>query len=418
MDEVSSLESLGRKVAEQQDAMLASEDLRRARPVLRARAPRRPRPLRIVSLAVAAAVVIAVGVRAFGPKPEGALTFRVGTSSAPASLGTWLSANASKEATIRFSDGTTIVLDPGARARVVRVDRLGADLVLEGGLAHAAFVPNRGGRWKINVGPFVVAVTGTRFDVVWRPDEDLFELSLQSGKVSLSGCAFGESRPLQAGETARAWCRQNRFEIAKRTATTESMPPPIEPARPPTEAAGAASPSDEQGDKHAVEATHRGSLQTSTDYRELIRAGKYREAMASLAGPAFAATCARADLTDLEALARAARLAGDLTEAGAAYRTLRSRFPRTNEAAVAAFYIGRMDFDGRAAYAEAAPWFRVYLRERPAGSLAREALGRLMEALERSGDRAGATKIANEYLSAYPSGPHAELARTLSRTTP
>jgi outer membrane protein assembly factor BamD (BamD/ComL family) len=55
----------------------------------------------------------------------------------------------------------------------------------------------------------------------------------------------------------------------------------------------------------------------------------------------------------------------------------------------------------------------VYLKEQPGGPLAREAQGRLMEALYRGGDRAGASRTAEAYLSANPSGPHARLARTL-----
>lgn len=74
-----------------------------------------------------------------------------------------------------------------------------------------------------------------------------------------------------------------------------------------------------------------------------------------------------------------------------------------------------MDFDQRRAYREAATWFAAYLRERPGGGLAREAKGRLMEALHRSGDPAGARRVATEYLATHPDGPHSKLAAALAQ---
>jgi outer membrane protein assembly factor BamD (BamD/ComL family) len=55
------------------------------------------------------------------------------------------------------------------------------------------------------------------------------------------------------------------------------------------------------------------------------------------------------------------------------------------------------------------------LREQPSGSLAPEAHGRLLEALQRSGDSAAARSAASDYLARYPAGPHAEFAKRLLR---
>ena len=65
------------------------------------------------------------------------------------------------------------------------------------------------------------------------------------------------------------------------------------------------------------------------------------------------------------------------------------------------------------AYADAQRWFEVYLHERPNAPLAREARGRLMEALVRTGERARAESLAEQYLGLHPDGPHAKLARQL-----
>jgi TolA-binding protein len=96
-----------------------------------------------------------------------------------------------------------------------------------------------------------------------------------------------------------------------------------------------------------------------------------------------------------------------------AFQALRSRGAGSAAAKQAAFSIARVHFDQRAAYAEAARWFRTYLAEQPGGPLAREAEGRLMESLSRAGDRVGARKVAEGYLAKYAQGPHERVARQL-----
>jgi TolA-binding protein len=73
--------------------------------------------------------------------------------------------------------------------------------------------------------------------------------------------------------------------------------------------------------------------------------------------------------------------------------------------------MGQLAFDLRRNHREAARWFRIYLAEAANGSLAREAMGRLLEALQRSGQPAAACGIARQYLRRFPGGPHARRAR-------
>ena len=58
------------------------------------------------------------------------------------------------------------------------------------------------------------------------------------------------------------------------------------------------------------------------------------------------------------------------------------------------------------------------LREDPSGPLARETLGRTMEARSRSGDADGARALARQYLQRYPKGPHAAFATRLLKESP
>ena len=113
-------------------------------------------------------------------------------------------------------------------------------------------------------------------------------------------------------------------------------------------------------------------------------------------------------------LSDAARFAGHADRAKLVLEEVRRRFPGDARASVAAFDLGRIAFDDDAAYADAARWFDTYLGERPTGPLAREAAGRRMEALARSGDLAAAKRAAKRYLEDFPAGPHAEVARSIA----
>jgi outer membrane protein assembly factor BamD (BamD/ComL family) len=58
-------------------------------------------------------------------------------------------------------------------------------------------------------------------------------------------------------------------------------------------------------------------------------------------------------------------------------------------------------------------WFETYLSEQPGGRFAAEAAGRLVEAEDKRGNRAGAERAAKRYLDVYPNGSHAQYARSL-----
>lgn len=133
--------------------------------------------------------------------------------------------------------------------------------------------------------------------------------------------------------------------------------------------------------------------------------------MAQVEQRGFAALVAEAGADGLSALGDTARLAGDWERARVAYLALRERHPGTREAQAAAFFLGRIDFDRRRAFLEAASWFERYLGEAPEGSFAPQALGRLVEAWQRAGERDRARETARTYLDRYPSGPHAGLAK-------
>jgi TolA-binding protein len=116
---------------------------------------------------------------------------------------------------------------------------------------------------------------------------------------------------------------------------------------------------------------------------------------------------------ELLALADAARLSDQTPRAVEALLALRQRFPGSTSAATGAFSLGRLAFEKRGAYAEAARWFARYLDEQPNGPLMGDAVGRLMEARHRAGDRPAARRDAERYLQRFPEGPYAGTARAI-----
>jgi transmembrane sensor len=417
------LQRLGREVAAEQDRAL-SQDLSLGS--VRARVIAQPvrRPLRIklwASGAVLAAAAAAVAVYSFS-RPRTPLAASFGDH--PLAVGEWVSATEPGTPHIRFSDGSEVALSPGSRARLATLDSVGAHLVLESGAADVRVTPNHGARYRVSLGPFAVDVTGTRFDVGFRPSDELFTLTLHEGKVVVSGCVLGEGRTLLAGESLSASCRAGHFEISAVGADTGASAIPEPPPVPSAQTAGGAEPvPGEQffADPGADAEPGRSGAQTHEpapavvvpSWQSLSRQSRFADAYAVIALDGFEAAVSRASVAELALLGDTARFAGKPSDALAAYQALRSRGAGTAAAKQAAFSIARVHFDQQAAYAEAARWFRTYLAEQPGGPLAREAEGRLMESLSRAGDRGGARKVAEQYLAKYPRGPHERVARQL-----
>ncbi|HEX6271675.1 MAG TPA: FecR domain-containing protein [Polyangiaceae bacterium] len=419
---MTSLERLFRRVADEQDALRARSRLgdrlaQRFAAPSKKRAPAR----RAFALAFAAAFVTA-GVALAVLVPNSALRVRVGTSAETALVGAWLGAPDSKPLPLEFSDGSRFELEPRAKARLVELGRNGARVELGSGKLRVHVLPQRSTDYTLVAGPFAVHVTGTRFELGYAPESDSFELYLEEGQVEIQGCAFGKGRLLAAGQSVRASCktpvvdvrygRPRPEETAKPAEPSEAapaapLPPPAAPAAAAPIAAAPAAPAAATPERAPVPSA---ATSAAPSWRALAASGAHREAFAAVSELGFEAECARANAETLGTLADVARLAGAPRRAEHALVTLRERFPGTADAALAAFTLGRLEFDGYRSYRKAAGWFETYLRERPAGSMAREALGRLLEARYRAKDLAGARDVAARYLREYPSGPHAELA--------
>lgn len=351
------------------------------------------------------------------------LSFVVGEGSreVPGATGAFIAAPAATETRVRFSDGSTLRLAPDARLRVAEVAQNGARVLVESGTVHVSVVHRDETRWAVAAGPFEVQVTGTQFDVVYDPASSRLTVRMTEGSVLVHGCGLlgGEGRRLGAGEQLEVSCKDETSTAsapeapAEDTAAPDGEQTPSKPSaiRP----AASAPPAQSAPPAHASTGSR---VETSRSVVELARKGSHAEAMTAAEANGFDATCAALSGPELLLLADAARYAGRFDRATEALEIARRRFAGSDPAATAAFELGRIAMDVRRELTAAGDHFETYLRERPTGSLAREALGRAIEARSRAGDSARAERLAVRYLAAYPDGPHAKLARKLTSADP
>jgi TolA-binding protein len=354
---------------------------------------------------------MAASVALYWGSREPRLTFSVGAASERAELGKWVSAPANQSLPLTFSDGTHIVLQQSAQARVTELTPRGAHVVLERGSLVASVVHQAQTHWEVQAGPFSIFVRGTQFNLRWSPETSTLVLELTGGLVDVVGPGLGAPHPVKAGERLRiaaeasGW-RMEASDIAQAAATSDVRNMDVLPS---TEGAQEAP----GGSSAVVPNAQKGPDAYKPGWQELATAGNYVESRAVARRQGLQRICSTGSVGELTRLAQVARLAGDAETARTALRSVRERFAGSAEAAMATFDLGRLAFDTSGRFLEAAHWFKDYLREFPHGRLAREATGRLIESLERGGDHKGACEVANEYLLKYPTGPHAGLAHRL-----
>jgi TolA-binding protein len=354
------------------------------------------------SLALAAAVAL-VWAGAFGSR----IHFTVGPSLDSGIENRWIGAEAAEPVPLHFSDGTAIDLLPGTRARVASLNRRGASLNLETGRLHANVVHRRFADWTIGAGPYTVRVIGTEFDVVWNPETEELEVDVRRGLVKVAGPVLADDQSVSAKQRLTVALRDRHATISPFDAETEAR----------TELAARDSSGSESAasEDPAASVRERSSgSDTGSHWLALAKRGEYQKALELVQRSGFDNVMQSAGANELLRLSDVARMGGQASRASEILHLARKRFPRTEAASVAAYTLGVTAFDRSGAYAEAAKWFEIYLRERPSGPLSAEALGRLMEAQDRLGRRERAQASARKYLKLHPHGAHRDVASRLN----
>ncbi|HVR63051.1 MAG TPA: FecR family protein, partial [Polyangia bacterium] len=331
----------------------------------------------------------------------------------------YISGVAATSAALTFSEGTKVDLAAGSRAWVVSTDARGARVRLEDGRAHFDVVHRPGARWTVEAGPFTVQVTGTTFDVRWSGREDLFEVRLLAGGVTVRGPLIGEGVRLRKGESFLARVNQGLVQIAGAPATAADSPrppPPPTPAKtpavdaPPPAAPPAPPPAPARRRSTTKVAWRQGGqtpLNLGAAWRQRVASGDFRSVLDEAEEQGID-RCLRGLPADrLSTLADAARYAGHATLAEKTLLAERARFPASPAAKGAAFLLGRLAEETAGSPEVALRWYETYLAEAPAGSFAGEALGRRMLLIHRRDGAGAAEPLAREYLRRFPGGAYA-----------
>jgi hypothetical protein len=349
----------------------------------------------------AAAAMAAAAAIALWARPAGPLSFT--TPAGRGEVGAWLATDRLSELPLAFSERTQIVLRQDSRGRVETVGQKGAHFLLERGAVHAEVVHRTGTDWRFLAGPFEVRVTGTALNVVWDPAKEQFSVRVDNGAVVVHGPYLGGEAVVHAGERCIVDVPSKSMRFLSGTESdasegrgseTSPLPAAVDPPVPPA----AANPAGSETSRPApLSPAHWTKLEDQGDYE-----GAY--AAAQRAGAASLYRSASADA--LIELAKVGLFSGHRDMQREALLAVRRRFAGSHQSALAAYELGRAS-----PAAEAAGWFETYLAEEPNAANAREALGRSLEAESLAHNEAAARDVARRYLSRYPDGPHAALAR-------
>lgn len=341
-----------------------------------------------VAFALAAGFAVLAGGFAYKLNLDRATTEPV--AAVPA--GEWIATSSATAEERKFDDGSSVRLESESAARVQFVQTQGGLVHLDRGAVRLKVHHRDGSTWRVAAGPYEVEAIGTEFTVDWVAGRDKpLRVSVSEGTVAVRGPAFRGTRFVSAHQMVEV----ASSESTATQASPEPAPVPVDSLSPETEEVAA--------DETLPGSTH---VRGEKSWRALEASGKYADAVKAAERRGLSTIYQSGAADDLLALARAARFAGRMAVSRDALMACRARFAGSPQAAMSAFLLGRS-----ASGAQAAEWFSTYLREQPGGALAREALGRLLEAYQAAGDRVAARAAAERYLKSYPDGPHATLAR-------
>jgi hypothetical protein len=316
--------------------------------------------------------------------------------------------------TIDFSDGSRVLLEPRAAARVVRLDRQYTELALKSGKLEASVQHREGASWTIVAGPYEVHVVGTKFTVDWQQASNAFRVAVTEGRVRVTGGELGEH--VVYLEPGQQW---ERRDAAPAAPAPPAPPPPVaENAEPEPEPALEAAPAPAVSPQTVAPRSSRAVASAPPPDRpptiaELTKSGKYRDALELAEQQGFERVISELSEGELLGLGNAARYTGQRGRARQAMLAVRDRFSGRPAAGLAALYLARIAEQLDHNPKEAARWLRVFLAGSPTGSLAADARASLLSILLASGDTAGATAVARDYLRFHPNGPVADRARVL-----
>jgi TolA-binding protein len=223
-----------------------------------------------------------------------------------------------------------------------------------------------------------------------------------SGALPLRfGARNEDTAPPRAAGAARAVSPEVRDGAAAPAAS-----PPAEQGVPPSEPAPRTAPAAPASSALASPAS---ATAQRANWRELARAGRFKDAFEQLDGAAASDVAQSAE--DLLLAADAARLSHHPHQARRWLELLLQRYPNDSRVPVASFTLGRLLADQLGNPRLAARAFQRVAQS--GGALAPDALAREAEAWAAAGAHDAARGCAKRYLERYPNGEHASAMRAI-----
>ncbi|MCU0695986.1 MAG: hypothetical protein MUC96_05605 [Myxococcaceae bacterium] len=294
--------------------------------------------------------------------------------------------------TVSFADESVAVLERGA----VRLDGPRA-LVLDDGRLELRAAPRRRDGFLLSAGPWQVRVVNTRVAAAFSSATGRFEVVVIDGEAEVRG----------PGPTTRRLATGQRFVVEPHVDTAPAPPATPELSAEPSAPASPALP---KRPLQPAPVPRPSAASSAPPWLEALKEGAFARAVAEADRAGFARLAASESPDRLLLLADAYRFQQRGDEARTLYLAARSRSRTAEPRAVAAFQLGVSSSD----LAEAAEWFEKAYDEAPSGPLAAQALGRLLEVRHRA-HAPSAADTARVYLSRWPEGPYAPLARLLTK---
>jgi TolA-binding protein len=310
-----------------------------------------------------------------------------------------------------YNEGSRLALTPGTRGRIQVVDRDSAHVAIERGRGSFQVAHKSNRRWLVDVGPFLVTVTGTIFTVSWDPVSEDFDLRLREGSVVVSGPVSPGEITLRAGQRLVANLAKVETVITEETPEQAGREPPGAPPAPAVTPPGP-EPS-APGPSPAPVASTVAKLAGDHQWSRKLARGQWDRILQDAKRIGVEATLSEASSEDLFALANAARYRHRLDLARSALLAERRRFPESQRVLEATYLLGRVEESRENGTAQAIAWYDEYLTRAPAGPLVGEALGRKMTLTDKLEGPARARSLAEEYLRRFPKGNYAGSAREL-----
>jgi TolA-binding protein len=356
----------------------------------------------------AAAVVLVLRLR------DRALTYEV--TDATVSEGGYI-ATERAEARVRFSDRSELGVGPGTRFRVSGLEIHGGHVMLESGTLHARIHRDPHTAWSLDAGPYVVHVTGTEFDLAWRADDQTLDLRLREGSVVVEGPLADAGVRVHAGQHLVANGSAGTLSLVDeqngRSPPSDDAHPPPAPAPSGTPALAAAPVDAPNGSRpRETGAASRGRSPEMQSWPARVGHGDFDGVIADAERRGIDRSIAESTVSDLAALADAARYARREDLARRALTAQRARYPGSMQARDASFFLGGLA-EGQKNDAASLQWYEAYLGENTDGAYASQALGRKMMLVQRMQGPDAARPVAIEYLARFPDGPYASAAHKL-----